>query len=220
LNNQAIDGQVKPGEFPFPLTSGPGESRFLTWLRNHANYMAVGGLQDYLRMVAVLVRGILINILVILPTFLIIALVFSLFYGGLLTDWCAQLAAAWIILFPILTLLTRIAGFRRSLATGSDSSVKWRDRYERSFGLVLLALLGVALFELLPLIVHYYEQFRIRHHAGGLPWKQYLAGAVAALSALSGAPAVLSTLKGAWRKLAVAPVAILAARGATRFFLA
>ena len=89
-NNQSNESQVQPGEFPFPLTRGPAESRFLTWLRNHANYMALRGLQDYMRMAAVLVRGILINSLVVLPTFLMIAFAFSLLYGGLLTDWNAQ----------------------------------------------------------------------------------------------------------------------------------
>lgn len=51
-----------PGEFPFPLTGGPSESPFLTWLRNHSNYMAARGLLDYFRAIAVAVRGILINV--------------------------------------------------------------------------------------------------------------------------------------------------------------
>ena len=34
---------VKAGEFPFSLTSGPDESRYLTWVRNHSNYMAERG---------------------------------------------------------------------------------------------------------------------------------------------------------------------------------
>jgi hypothetical protein len=81
LNNQANDIEVKPGEFPFPLTTGAKESPFLTWLRNHSKYMAARGLFDYFRMVAVLVRGILINNLVILPALLMIALALAFVYG-------------------------------------------------------------------------------------------------------------------------------------------
>ena len=46
---------VKPGEFPYELSEGPKESRYLTWIRNHSNYMAERGFMDYMRIVAVLV---------------------------------------------------------------------------------------------------------------------------------------------------------------------
>ena len=55
------------GDFPFALTDGPSESRFLTWLRNHSNYMAVGGFLDYLRIAAVRTRGIFSNALIFSP---------------------------------------------------------------------------------------------------------------------------------------------------------
>ena len=68
------DINVKPGEFPYKLSEGPDESRYLTWVRNHSNYMAERGFLDYMRIVAVLVRGILINFLTLLPYFLLAAL--------------------------------------------------------------------------------------------------------------------------------------------------
>lgn len=317
MNTRSNDIEVRPGEFPFRLTRGAKESPFLTWLRNHSNYMAVRGFLDYLRMAAVLLRGIFINNLVVLPTLLMIALVFSLVYGGLLTDWDDQvnqparktreaskeekkcneqekeakagknseeakktpqdlreakheekapqeardrltnageaketldrgdlfftkkahfctagwvkwtqdrlgltppfvltplalaLAAAWVLLFPVVTMFTRIVGHNKSLVTGTDSSVKLRDRYECSFATALLVVLAVALFELLPLIVYFFHQFRSTQLGGRLPWKEYLGAAIAVLAFLGGAPKLLSVLSGVWHKLAMAFIALL-----------
>jgi hypothetical protein len=237
LNHDATDSPFKPGEFPFPLTGGRSESPFLTWLRNHSNYMTARGLFDYFRLFAVLVRGILINGLVLLPALLMIALALSLVYGGLLNHWdgtgpipvwvkwtqahlrstppflltplVSALAAGWVLLFPILLMLTRIAGHKRSLVTGSDSSVTWRDRYERSFGAALLLVVAVALFELLPLFVHYYHQLRVRLGGNGGHWKEFFAGVAAVVGALSGAPRLLARLEGVWQKLAMAVIALV-----------
>ena len=313
MSNQPSDGAAKYGDFPFPLTDGPTESRFLTWLRNHSNYMAVEGFLDYLRISAVMLRGILINTLVLLPPLLLAALLLSLVYGGMLSDWDDQrtpeartlreekqkeiraapaqheslaeglsalnrklrnnveteeerrgreayearqervfreradvevaffitkkvnfesgwakwmqdrlgltpqflltpvalaLAGVWVLLFPVVTMLTKIAGYQRSLASGSDSSVELRDRYERTFALALLLVLGVAVFELLPRVVYLYNQIRVRHYSIGLPWREYLAVGTTAMASLTAAPKVLSMLGGVWRKLAMVVIAI------------
>lgn len=81
------DLNVKPGEFPYPLLDGPRESRYLTWVRNHSNYMAERGFLDYLRIVAVLVRGVLINFLTLLPYLLLTALILYWVYEPLLQEW-------------------------------------------------------------------------------------------------------------------------------------
>ena len=54
MTNKKYRINVELGEFPFPIIDGPDESRYLTWIRNHSNYMAVRGLLDYARAVAVL----------------------------------------------------------------------------------------------------------------------------------------------------------------------
>ena len=317
MTERADGGRVARGAFPFPLLGGPDESRYLTWLRNHSNYMAVRGLPDYLRMVAVLARGILINgLVVILPALLVLALALSVVYGGLLTDWDDQrdpaktrgdreasqmkhgasavvhadledgiiaifgklvfeeesaeekaalgryearmqrvaeerrarppgwfitkpvafdsgwtrwaqdklglappflitpwlvaLAAVWVLVYPIAMTLGRISGYRKSLASGSDSSVRSRDLFERSFGAALLLIIAVALFESLPRIVYLYNQLRIRHFdAGSLAWKEYLALAATGLIALGSAPKLLSLVGGVMRKLLMAAIALV-----------
>lgn len=204
-------GKTKYGDFPFALTDGPRESRFLTWLRNHSNYMAVGGFLDYLRIAAVLARGIFINTLMLLPPLLVAAVALSTAYVWMLsfymTPWALALAAGWIVLFPIATMLGRIAGYQKSLASGSDSSVEARDHYERTFALALLLVLGVAILDLLPRLVASYQWVREHYKIAELPWKTYLAAATAALASLSAAPKLLKMLRGAWQKLAVAVIA-------------
>lgn len=64
---------VKLGDFPFPLTRGPRESRYLTWLRNHSNYMVSRGVVDNFRAVAVLLRGIVLNFFVLLSVLLVVS---------------------------------------------------------------------------------------------------------------------------------------------------
>ncbi len=67
MSSQVEKTGVLPGDFPFPITTGRKESRYLTWIRNHSNYMAVRGPVDYLRAVGILVRGAIINFLIGLP---------------------------------------------------------------------------------------------------------------------------------------------------------
>ena len=238
MTPHATNSPVEPGDFPFPLTSGPDESPFLSWIRNHSNYMAVRGLLDYFRFAAVLVRGILINSLVLLPTLLMIALAVSFIFGGLLTHWIdpersafpgwvkwsqhylrstppflltpivALLAAGWVLLFPVVMVMTRIAVHKKSLVGPNGRSIKWRDRYERTFGAALLVVIAVALFELLPLLVHAYHQTRV-YLGAELHWRQSFATATAILAVLSGAPRLLAKLGGMRQKLVMAVVALL-----------
>lgn len=232
--------EERPGEFPYALSEGPAESRYLTWVRNHSNYMAERGFLDYMRIVAVLVRGILINFLTLLPYLLLAALVLGRIYapllqgcetGGLacmektatwatglqellgtrppflLTPWVAMLSLAWFLLFPMVIRLFKVVTHKQSLATGNESSVKLRDRYERSFGGALLIVLVFALIELIPLIVHL---FHASHKLGpklreGI---SMLAGCSSVL-AMSSAGALMARLGKTMRAVAVVLISML-----------
>ena len=309
------NGQTEAGAFPFPLVDGPRESPFVSWLRNHSNFMAGNGLPDVLRMVAVLVRGIAINALILLPRLLLIALALGIVYGGMLTDWDDQrdggvfaqrtledvrlsqredrpdadwatlfteglnwlrglvfdhagqsasikadmanyearvqretearldkpidlfisksvifehtgwtkwmqhltglqppflltplallLAAMAVLIYPVHTTLSRIAGYKLSLAGGTENSLRSRDSYERIFSLALALVLAIALFELLPRLIYLYSQVRLRHFKTHLPWKEYLGTATLAIGALSGVPKLLASLSGRRKNLAM-----------------
>src|SRR5262245_15868816 len=100
---------IPTGAFPFPLTDGPKESPYLTWLRNRSNYMATRGLLDYLRAVGVLVRGVVVNFLIFLPSLLVISLVLAYGHHWMLanpyslTKWALWLGALWIVVFAVMT---------------------------------------------------------------------------------------------------------------------
>lgn len=62
--------------FPFD-----GETTAVKHLRNNSNYLAPSGALDYLRMFAVLIRGIILNFLVLVPLLLVPCLIATLVYG-------------------------------------------------------------------------------------------------------------------------------------------
>ena len=212
----------------------------MTWVRNHSNYMAERGFLDYMRIVAVLVRGILINFLTLLPYFLLAALLLGLIYTPvlqewstsgtvgkvsgagwvkwlqdqlgtrpplLLTPWVGVIVLVWYLLFPMVIRLFKVIAQKQSLQTGNESSVKLRDKYERSFGAALLIVIGVALIELLPLLIHYFHSAndsipKIREIIATL------AGGSSVL-AMSGAGALLSRLGKVLRPLATIGIGLL-----------
>ena len=127
----AAAGMVRFGDFPFPLT-GWKESEYLTWLRDHSNYMATRGFLDYLRSVAVLVRGIIVNFLTLLPYLLVAAIVLAYTHHWMqahpyfLTRTVCGLAVIWIVFFLVMIPLFKIGKYRTSLKTGSESTVRQR----------------------------------------------------------------------------------------------
>ena len=209
MSSQVEKTGVLPGDFPFPISTGRKESRYLTWIRNHSNYMAVRGPVDYLRAVGILVRGAIINFLIGLPYLLLAAVLVAALNllpdtpGFYVTPVVLALALGWVLLFPLVTLLFRITRHRRSLATGTDSSVKLRDRYERSFGTVLAALVGAAAFEALP---YFLDRFHFWAHERGIGWPDLAAAMAAATVAYSVSDKVLSLLGGVARKVALVAI--------------
>ena len=127
----------------------------------------------------------------------------------ILTPVVLALTAAWVLFFPIVTIMAKMFGYQRIIAARTKSAIKTRDLYERTFGFCLFAILAVGLFELTPLVVHFYHQFRVTHLDGELPWKHYIAAAATTLSVLSGAQKFTSLLGGATRKLAVFAIGLL-----------
>lgn len=254
-NREVLLTTVNLGDFPFPLTKGPEESRYLTWLRNHSNYMATRGFLDYLRAVGVLVRGVLINFLILMSLLLMVSLVVGYLYrtellskdapstaqarvaiasessptavaNRSLYDWVISpempepfaltfrvpvLALVWIVFSPILTRFGQISGQKKSMErAGSDSSVKRRDQFERTFGFALLLILAVALFEALPALVYKFHQFHGYRNNTSTDWNtifMWLAGVSVAV--MGGAGKLLSLLGGATRKLAMLLIGLL-----------
>ena len=215
------NARMAPGDFPYPITGESEESRYLTWLRNHSNYLAPRGFLDYLRALAVLLRGVLINLLVVLPLLLFAALALSAWHDErldawavddhsmgssfVLTPWVAAAALLWFLAFPLVIRLFKVRQHRQSIDSGIESSVKQRDRYERSFGAALLIVAGVAAVEAAPLAIHVFHDLRL----GG--WRDVVAGVAAASSAwiVSVAGQILDRLGAARKVLAMWTIGLI-----------
>jgi hypothetical protein len=191
-----------PGSrFPF-ATSGPeGEASSVTYLRNHCNYLAPRGLTDYARMAGLLFRGILLNMVILMPLIVVASVGVAGAYRHRLleiiernadaspwswvevhwlTPWAMALGVVWTLLFPAVSWLYRVRLFR-ALRAGKRTvmgGLRTRELYERTFGgcLMLTVLAGALDFQ--PIFVHYFHRW---HVVGGFPW----AGVSAALSVVA-----------------------------------
>ena len=132
--------------FPFGTNDLGEERQAVKHLRNNSNYLAPRGLRDYIRIPALLLRGILVNFLVLFPYLVAAVWVTKWFGSDYLKSheypvyfypamWAAILLLFWIGISPLLqTSFTRLG-----------DSVVWRNRFERSFGGLLLATLALGL---------------------------------------------------------------------------
>ena len=71
------------GDSEFPFRHGPDarENAILSHLRNHSNYLAPSDFMDYLKLPGLLLRGILANLIIILP-YVILAAVLTVWLAG------------------------------------------------------------------------------------------------------------------------------------------
>ncbi len=203
---------IARGDFPFPITTGPDESPYLGWLRNHSNYMAARGLLDYLRAGGVLMRGMIINFLSFLPYLLAIAIMLALAHHWMLehpfrmTWWVLGASLGWIVLFVATVPLVRVIRYNQSLLTGAESTVRQRDIYERSFGLLLLLLVAAIAFESLPWVL---EAAHDALHLSTFSWQSGIAASAGGLALLSGSSGWLSLLRGVRKQVALVLVGLL-----------
>lgn len=73
-------------KFPFRHEKGKPEPAAFKHLRNHGNYIAPKGIIDWIKIPALFVRGVLINLLLLLPYVMAAVLITLLFYGKPLRD--------------------------------------------------------------------------------------------------------------------------------------
>ena len=159
---------------------GEPESRVIEHLRSGGDYLAPHGLLDVLRIPAVLLRGIALNLLMLAPWVGLLALATALQYPNLvdvdgsstfffargneeltffvLAPWVLAAFGAWVLLFPAVTTLVPRATFAL------------RSAYEGSFAGLLLLAIVVPLIEATPWIYHEiaYLEMDLRHLGGGL----------------------------------------------------
>jgi len=173
LNNSraGTDGD----HFPFSHKPGVEEPKAFKHLRNYSNYLAPRGFLDKIRIPALLLRGILVNFLVILPYIILAVGITDLLYGERLkaavyahspwvkfydiTPWAAGLFLFWIVIFPLLEAFSRYTLERKW-------GWRWRNIYQGTFASVLLVFVLVALAESFPIGLWYYRKYWLQREWG------------------------------------------------------
>lgn len=135
--------------FPFGVDDRGEERKAVKHLRNSSNYLAPRGWFDYIRIPALLLRGILLNFLVLFPYLVLAVWITRWFLGDCLKDEQCHIyfypALGSAILFVVWTVLSPLI---QSLFTGFSKSFTWRNRFERSFSFILMAVFGFTLIGL------------------------------------------------------------------------
>ena len=143
----ARNQQPKPGEFPFPILTNDEESKYLTWVRNNSSYLNLSGLINVLHAIAIYVRGVLGNLLIISPV---------LITGGV----CLGL-----LHFEIYDNPYRITKWMTAIATisaiGYFAFNSSNSRHSRSLpisGYLFFALILIAVIESSPFLIEYFRK--------------------------------------------------------------
>jgi hypothetical protein len=140
-------------------------------LRNNAEYLAPGGILDYLRIPMTVIRGMIVNLLVIVPYLLLAAIVTAVIHPtadalakhwlnlhtGSVPHWLGDtfvvskalllLMAASFVLFPITYLATE------KISSGVLNDWKLRNFVGKAYGGLLLLVAIVAFIELQPIAI-------------------------------------------------------------------
>lgn len=144
---QAI-GEKDNGTLTFGSDDKGEEHKVVKHLRNNSKYLAPRGLLNIIRIPALVLREIVIHFLVILPYLLVAVWLTDTVWGDSLREAAqvgtirshfhyAAIAAVFFAACAVLSILVQVGSFQKSF--------KWRDRFEGTFGCLLLLFVLVAL---------------------------------------------------------------------------
>ncbi|MEO5332024.1 MAG: patatin-like phospholipase family protein [Magnetococcus sp. YQC-5] len=152
-------------DFPFVHNADEEESVPFQHLRNFSNYLAPkGDLADEMRMVALFIRGVIINFFLILPYLLIAAAVTIPLMPILNTELHHLTGSKWLagtsFSVAILIFLSTTIIF-----SNSDQKFKWKTRNQvtRLMGWVVVMVGGCFFLALQPMMLKYFHQLHTLH---------------------------------------------------------
>jgi len=174
-------------KFPFRHEPGQTEPRAFKQLRNHASYLAQRGLLEWARIPALVLRGVVTNLLLALPVLALLAVAAKGIWGAKLTaaawlppatasteelSWGMVLGAApWSYLAPAgwaaLGWAAYVVATQVTVRLPGRQDWLWRDLFQKSFGALLLLVVGVFLFTLQPVAIELYARFGLQAGAFG-----------------------------------------------------
>jgi hypothetical protein len=163
------------GRFPFRHERGRPEPAGFLQLRNFSSYLVPKGFIDYMRLPVQVIRGILVNFLVLLPWIILFAILASLFLQGeqgsrqwnwaadispMFTDHPFSITLSLFVVFGALALIFPVARRIEIWQRGEDASHRFRKIYESGMVVVLLLSITVAFVELQPVALNALENFQ------------------------------------------------------------
>ena len=170
--NDKNNDQSNISVFPLEHIQGERESSVFRYLRNHANYLAPGGFTDALRIPAILLRGIVINFLVLLPYLLLASILtvwlmptanhiagtetinafglFELSSRFILTKYLIGFFIIAMALFPLFWRLMRSKNPKKNMSAWNR-----RERIGKFIGGYIVATGIIAFVELQPIAIQF-----------------------------------------------------------------
>ena len=170
--SSVYSGLCSRDEFPFEHQRGSPEPAVFRHLRNNANYLAPGGALDYLRLPALLIRGILLHFISLAPFVMALALATFAALSCPPTSW--SIAPHDFVLSKSVIVVTGATmigfsvfhmWFQRTVA----STWTWRDRGSRLLGALMMAVALAIFIDLQPAAigVAWFLLYSARHAAAG-----------------------------------------------------
>ena len=139
--------QPEAGDFPFPVLAGEEESKYLTWVRNHSSYLNLSGVINVLQALAVYVRGVLGNLLIISPVLILLGTVLGMLHFTMVAN------PFWLTKWMTFAALICAIGFFAIRSANSEFRPPGRLA-----GCLFLALLTCAIVEMSPLVIEYFRK--------------------------------------------------------------
>ena len=145
----------KPPGHAFIHTTGEPESDTIKHFRSGGNYLAPGGLLDYFRIPALLLRGIIINLLVLAPFVGGFALWFAWLHPNLITGSWEEVGLYSLARWAIPIFFLSVVAFPPIAKLFRGAKYKLRSAYEQYFGALLFVALYLLFVVSLPALYRY-----------------------------------------------------------------
>lgn len=156
--SSVFSGLEETEHFPFKHSKNKQESPVFRHLRNNAEYLAPGGFLDYLKIPALLFRGIIINLSVVLiPLLLLASLAYLVIPLNLSLPWSNHFSftiavfAVYLIMVMAYPLASHI--YYRNKPKENSDAWRMRDIHDKVLGLIIGTTLLVAFVELQPILI-------------------------------------------------------------------
>ncbi|MHC4482388.1 MAG: patatin-like phospholipase family protein [Planctomycetota bacterium] len=212
--------QVVLNREDFPLHNNElGETKetlAVSHLRNSGNYLAPGGALNYFRMPAVLLRGILLNVLAFLPYVIAFVGLVHLYHNIFVVDTFGISFLLSIIAMKIFIAMALLFFFLYQIVhcvvkRFKKNTLNIRDRYSKwAFGFTLILVLCAVSFEALVWLLRWFSELKIEGESKGVSvdvWTGLITVASAIASLLGGK--ILENLRNIKGKIMLLIVGLL-----------